>query len=202
MARRRTRRARRARTSVQVALPDVIAATGMPEVQTRRFEHVVATVPNPLGEVTVRGEIRQHQACRRLAHYQTLYRARVIDRSTYAVLEWYAGQLAVAYAGLFRSSLEVSGSGAGSFFSHVPKSEASVRARATVAWALSFVPAELHAVLNGVMLEGETFEALGARLYPGLSDERSRRKVAASFKAAAAALLLGVEQRLGLALAA
>lgn len=202
MARRHTRRARRASTSVAGAMPDVIVATAMPEAQLLRFVHVVDTVPNPYGEVTVRGEIRQHKACRRLAHYQSLYRAKVIDQPTYAVLDWYAGRLAVAYSGLFRSSLAVSGLAGGSVFSHVPATAASLQARVEVAWALSFVPPDLHAVLNAVMLEDATFETLGPRFYPDLSAERSRRKVAERFRAAAAALLVGVGPRLNLTFAA
>lgn len=202
MARRRARRARRASSPVPVALPDVVSATAMPDEQLRRFVHVVEAVPNPYGEITVGGKIRQHKACRRLARYETLYRAKVIDRLTYAVLDWYAGRLALAYAGLFKSSLDGSGSVRGSFCNHLPKFEASVRARADVEWALGFVPPDLHAVLNGVMLDEETFEVLGPRLYPGLSVERSRRKAAACFRAAAAALLLGVGQRINLAEAA
>ena len=175
---------------------------GLPDAQLQRFTHVVALVPNPYGEVTVQGEIRQHKACRRLPHFETLYRSKVIDYPTYAVLDWYSGRLGLAHAGLFKSGLDVSGSGGGSVFSHNPKSVASVEARADVDWALGFVPAGLHAVLDGVMLEGETFEALGPRLYPALSGERARRKAAADFRAAAAALLLGIGHRINQAIAA
>ncbi len=169
---------------------------GMPDAQFQRFVHVVAPVPNPYGEVTVQGEIRQHKACRRVPHFETLYRSRVIDYPTYAALDWYAGRLGLAHSGLFKSCLDVSGSGGGSVFSHGPKSAASVEARSDIDWALRFVPADLHAVLNGVVLDGETFEALGSRLHPALSPSRARHKAAASFRAAAAALTVGIRHRI------
>ena len=175
---------------------------GLPDVQLERFTHVVALVPNPYGEVTVKGDIRQHKACKRVPRFETLYRSKVIDYPTYAALEWYDGRLALAHSGLFKCGLDVSGGGGGNGFGHAMKTVASVEARADVAWALGFVPGHLHAVLDGVMVDGETFEQIGRRLYPSLSEHRAKRVASTMFKEASAALLAGVGRRINYAIAA
>lgn len=158
--------------------------------QARRFSHVAAVVANPLGEVAIKGEVKQHKACRRMAHFETLYASKVFDRSVFAVLEWYADRLALASSGMFKSALAVGGGG-GSAFAHVPATAAATEARSDVDWARAFIPADLRPAFDGVMADGDTFEAIGARIYANVSPERARKKASSAFKIAANHLLLG-----------
>jgi hypothetical protein len=157
----------------------------------------VAQVPNPHGEVVVRGEVRRHKAVRRVPHFETLYRSKVIDRHVFVCLEWYAERLALAQSGMFKCGLDVSGSGGGTAHSHVPTTQAAMEARSDVAWARGFVPDDdLRLVFDGVMELEETFVQIGARVYAGMSSDRGKRKASSAFKLAANHLLKGVGHRL------
>lgn len=161
-----------------------------------RFDHrelEVVEVPNPYGEVTVRGEIRRHQAVRRTPHFEALYRSKVIDRHVFACLEWYADRLGLAHSGLIKCGLDVSGCGGGSAANHISVTEAAMEARSDVDWARSFLPDnDIRKVFDGVMGEGETFERVGALVYPKISLDRAKRKASSAFKIAANYLLKGV----------
>lgn len=167
-----------------------------------RADYEVAAVPNPYGEVEIRGELRRHEAVRRVRRFETLYRSKVIDDTVFACLAWYAARLAVAQGGLFRCGLDVSGAGGGSAFHHIPTTQITMEARADVDWARRFIPAkgELRAVFDGVMgtvdAEGdEDFATIGAAVYPGLCLDRARRRASSTFKIAANYLLMGVGAR-------
>lgn len=155
-----------------------------------KFE--VSKVPNPYGEVMQGDEIRQHKAIRRVPRFETLYRSKVVDRTIFAVLEWYDERLARATGGLFKCALDTAGSGGGTPFTHVPAGVAAVQARDDVDWARGFIPADLLPVFDGVMEDQESFEAIGARVYSSLSLDRAKRKASSAFKLAANYLLLGV----------
>jgi hypothetical protein len=167
-----------------------------------RADYEVAAVPNPYGEVVIRGELRRHKAVRRVPRFETLYRSKVIDDTVFACLAWYAARLAVAQGGLIRCGLDVSGAGGGSAFHHIPTTQAAMEARDDVAWARRFIPAqgELRAVFDGVMgsvdADGDAdFATIGAAVYPGLCLDRARRKASSAFKIAANYLLIGVGAR-------
>lgn len=170
-----------------------------------RLEHglfEVTPVPNPHGEVVVRGEIRPHEAVRRVPRFETLYRSRVIDRVVFTVLEWYAARLALAKSGLYRSALDTTGRGGGSPFAHLPAGAAAISAREDIDWARGFIPADLRAAFDGVMEQEESFAAIAARLYPWLSPDSGQRRVSVEFKLAANYLLKGAGPRvLGAAVA-
>lgn len=166
-------------------------AAGMPREQFDRFEHRAAQVPNPLGEATIKGEIRSHKACRRVPTWQSTFGAKGVDRPVLLALAWYDDRLGLAYSGLFKCGLDMTGSG-GNPFSHVPASVASTEARADIDWARSFIPADLWAIFDSMMVDGETFEQIGRRAYPSLSGERSRKKASSAFRIAANHLLLGI----------
>ncbi|MBV8973174.1 MAG: hypothetical protein JO290_12885 [Sphingomonadaceae bacterium] len=172
-------------------LAPVIQQAGLPPEQLQRFVHAVVTVPNPLGEVTIKGEIRQHKAVRRLPHFETLYNAKVIDRTVFVVLEWYAARLALASAGLTRCTLAASGGGGGGGAT-ITRSEVAVQANADLKWARSFIPHSVINVFDGVMHDDETFESVGHRCYPGLSRDRAKRHASMNFKVAAYRLRLGI----------
>jgi hypothetical protein len=174
-----------------VALHPVIMQADVPEAQRRRFVHEVATVANPYGEMMQDGQIKQHKACRRVPHFETLYRSRVIDKTVFVVLEWYANRLARAEGGLFKCGLDTSGTGGGSAGSHIPTTMAAMEARSDVTWARGFIPWDLLPAFDGVMAMGETFEAIGARVYPHLCLDRGKRRASSAFKIAANHLLLG-----------
>lgn len=160
--------------------------------QLERGSFEVALVENPYGEVFIRGELRRHKAVRRVPHFETLYRSKVIDRTVFACLEWYAGRLALAQSGLIKCGLDVSGSG-GAAFSHSAVSEAAMDARSDVAWARGYVPDnDLRRVFDAVMEQGETFEEAGARVYAHVHPDRAKRKASTAFKLAANHLLAGV----------
>ncbi|WP_066526656.1 hypothetical protein [Erythrobacter sp. CCH5-A1] len=174
-----------------------------------RGSYEVAEVQNPYGEVIIRGEIRRHKAVRRVPRFETLYRSKVIDRTVFACLEWYADRLAMAQSGLIKCGLDVSGSGGGSAFHHIPTTQAAMEARSDVDWARGFIPDnDLRQVFDGVMgsmdAEGDdTFEAIGAAVYPHVCSDRAKRKASSAFKIAANYLLAGIGARVvGLADAA
>jgi hypothetical protein len=175
----------------KTAAHPAIAAVDMPAAQAERFRHEVKAVPNPTGEVTIKGEIRQHKACRRVPIWQSLGGTKGIDKPVMLALEWYDERLGLAYSGLFKCGLDTSGSG-GSHFSHVPASVAAVDARADVDFAHGFIPPDLCIILDRVMVDGETFEQIGARMWPTQSERTQRRKASTSFRLAANYLLLGV----------
>lgn len=174
-----------------------------------RGTYEVAEVQNPYGEVIIRGEIRRHNAVRRVPRFETLYRSKVIDRTVFACLDWYADRLAMAQSGLIKCGLDVSGSGGGSAFHHVPTTQAAMEARSDVDWARGYIPDnDLRRVFDGVMgsLEAEgddTFETIGAQVYPNVCSDRAKRKASSAFKIAANYLLAGIGARVvGLADAA
>jgi hypothetical protein len=174
-----------------------------------RGSYEVAEVQNPYGEVIIRGEIRRHKAVRRVPRFETLYRSKVIDRTVFACLEWYADRLAMAQSGLIKCGLDVSGSGGGSAFHHIPTTQAAMEARSDIDWARGFIPDnDLRQVFDGVMgsmdAEGDdTFEAIGAAVYPHVCSDRAKRKASSAFKIAANYLLAGIGARVvGLAEAA
>ena len=174
-----------------------------------RGSYEVAEVQNPYGEVIIRGEIRRHKAVRRVPRFETLYRSKVIDRTVFACLEWYADRLAMAQSGLIKCGLDVSGSGGGSAFHHIPTTQAAMEARSDVDWARGFIPDnDLRQVFDGVMgsmdAEGDdTFEAIGAAVYSHVCLDRAKRKASSAFKIAANYLLAGIGARVvGLAEAA
>jgi hypothetical protein len=170
----------------------VIAQAALTPEQAARCVYAVAKVANPLGEVTVQGDIRQHKACRRVPMFETLYRSKVIDDAAFIVLGWYADRLGLAMSGLFKSALNVSGSGGGSANSHTPASLAATEARSDIAWARSFIRPGLLPIFDGVMVEEESFAAIGRRLYPNLANGWRERRVSSEYKAAVQMLGEGI----------
>lgn len=166
-----------------------------------RGKYEVAEVQNPYGEVIIRGEMRRHKAVRRIPHFETLYRSKVIDRTVFTCLEWYAERLGLAQSGLIKCGLDVSGSGGGSAFHHIPTTQAAMEARSDVDWARGFIPDnDLRAVFDGVMgsmeAEGDdTFETIGVRVYPSVCSDRAKRRASSAFKIAANYLLAGIGSR-------
>lgn len=153
----------------------------------------VAQVENPYGEVIIRGELRRHKAVRRVPHFETLYRSKVIDRTVFACLEWYTDRLGLAQSGLIKCGLDVSGCGGGSAAHHIPTTEAAMQARSDVDWARGFIPDnDLRQVFDGVMEDGDSFAAIGERVYPSVCADRAKRKASSAFKIAANYLLAGV----------
>jgi hypothetical protein len=175
----------------------IILQADIPAAQRGRAVYEVAEVVNPYGEVMQGGEMRRHKACRKVAHFETLYRSKVFDKTVFVVLEWYDGRLARAESGLFKCGLDTSGGGGGTAQSHIPTTQAAMEARSDVAWARSFIPRDLLPAFDGVMQEGETFEAIGARVYSHLCIDRAKRKASSAFKIAANHLLLGIGHRVG-----
>ena len=167
-----------------------------------RGVYEVASVGNPYGEVMVRGEIRRHKAVRKVPHFETLYRSKVIDRTVFVCLEWYADRFGLAQSGMFKCGLDVSGSGGGSAFTHIPTTQAAMEARSDVDWARGFIPNDLLPVFDGVMEGEDSFTTLGARLYPDHAPAYARTKASSAFKIAANYLLLGIGSRICLATAA
>ncbi len=109
---------RRVRRNDRVAAPvrplhPMIVQADIPAAQQARAVYEVADVANPYGEVMVGGELRRHKAVRRVAHFETLFRARVFDVSVFRVLAWYDHQLARAAGGMYKCGLDVSGGGSG-----------------------------------------------------------------------------------------
>lgn len=156
----------------------------------------VSEVANPYGEVIIRGELRRHKAVRRVPHFETLYRSKVIDRTVFACLEWYADRLALARSGLIKCGLDTSGSGGGSAAHHIPTTEAAMHARSDVDWARGFIPDnDLRAVFDGVMEDGDSFAAIAGRVYPHVCADRAKRKASSAFKIAANYLLAGIGAR-------
>lgn len=203
MGKAKVKKVKAAGAGVQVVrLHPVIAQADIPPAQARRMVYAVAKVPNPLGEVTVQGDIRQHKACRRVPQYETLFRSRVIDEAAFVVLGWYADRLGLAMSGLFKSCLNNGGSGGGSAFSHTPASVASPEARADIDWARSFMRPGLLPVFDGVMVDEESFAAIGRRLCPDLSEDVARRRTSEMFKLAVVMLCDGIGTKIKLAIAA
>lgn len=164
-----------------------------------RGTYEVAKVPNPFGEIIIRGEVRQHKAVRRVAQHELLYRHRVIDRRLFAALDWYANRKALADAGMIKSGLNIGGGG-GSAQHHIPTSEAAMCARSDLEWARQTIaPAHMQAFL-AVMHEGESFIECARRLhanrYVRVSVERARRNLKDQFVKAAAAMADQIAPRL------
>jgi hypothetical protein len=174
-----------------VRLPDVIAQASLTPEQAARFDHVVSKVSNPLGEVTIAGDIRQHKACRRVPQFETLWRAKVIDDAAFIVLGWYWRRLGKGGSGLFKSCLDMTGGRA----VHTPS---GIDARDDIDWARSFVRPGLLPVLDGVMADEESFADVARRLYPALATGWAQRRVSAEFKEAVALLCAGVGNRIRL----
>ncbi len=166
--------------------------------QLERGSFEVASVENPLGEVIIRGELRRHKAVRRVPRFETLYRTKVIDRTVFVCLEWYWQRLGLAQSGLVKCQLDTSGRGGGAISNHVGRGEAAMAARSDVTWARGYIPDnDLRRVFDGVMgsLEeegGDSFEVIGARVYPTISVDRAKRKASSAFKIAANHLLAGI----------
>ena len=175
----------------------LIMQADIPAAQRGRFVHEVAEVANPYGEFVQDGKMKRHKACRRVPHFETLYRSKVIDKAVFVVLEWYDGRLARAEGGMFKCGLDTSGGGGGTAQSHIPTTQAAMEARSDVAWARGFIPYDLLPAFDGVMSAGETFEAIGARVYPSVCLDRGKRKASSAFKIAANHLLLGMGHRVG-----
>tara|TARA_R110000782_G_scaffold167129_9_gene259354 strand:+ start:86222 stop:86854 length:633 start_codon:yes stop_codon:yes gene_type:complete len=165
-----------------------------------RGVYEVALVQNPYGEVVIRGEMRRHKAVRRVPHFETLYRSRVIDAHVFACLEWYADRLALAQSGLFRCGLDVSGGGGGSAASHIPTTQAAMEARSDVEWARGFVAVQLLPAFDAVMVDGISIREAArrgyAQRYVRLSVERARKRIAEDFIEAARAMAAGVAPRI------
>lgn len=168
----------------------------MPVAQQKAFTHEPADVANPYRTVDEIGVSRAHKACRRVPHFETLYRSKVIDKTVFVVLEWYAARLELAQSGLYKSCLDLSGGG-GTAASHVPVSHAAMDALFDVSWAASCVPPDLLPILDAVVGEGLSFAELGRRFYPSLSVDRAKRKASLVFKLAANYLLIGCGRRVG-----
>jgi hypothetical protein len=170
--------------------------------QLGRGRYEVAEIENPYGEVVIRGEMRRHKAVRRVPHFETLYRSKVIDRTIFACLEWYAARLGLAQSGLIRCGLDVSGAGGGSAFHHIPTTQAAMEARSDLEWARGFIPDNdlgmiFDAVMGSLEAEGDaTFDAIGGWVYPQLCADRAKRKASAAFKLAANLLLIGIGGRI------
>lgn len=186
-------RAKRATASNAGSMNPVIKQALGNGARMDRGTFEVVEVANPHGEVIIRGELRRHKAVRRVPHFETLYRSKVIDRTVFVCLEWYAERLALAHSGLIKCGLDVSGSGGGSGFHHIPTTEAAMDARSDLDWARGFIPDnDLRQVFDGVMEDEASFAALGGRVYPGLCDDRAKRKASSAFKVAANYLLAGI----------
>ena len=161
--------------------------------QLHRGTFEVAKVENPYGEVIIRGELRRHKAVRRVPHFETLYRSKVIDRTVFACLEWYAERLSLAQSGMIKCGLDVSGVGGGSAAHHIPTTEVAMHARSDVDWARGFIPDnDLRKVFDGVMDDGDSFAVIGERVYPNVCADRAQRKASSAFKIAANHLLAGI----------
>lgn len=169
----------------------LIVQAEIPAAQRERFDHEVAVVANPYGEVVQAGEFRRHKAVRRVPHFEALYRRKAFDRTVFTALEWYAGQWAQAQAGMFKCGLDTSGVG-GSTSSHIPTSEARMQASSNIEWALSAIPGDARYVFMAVMHDEATFDEAARVLYPSISADAGKRKASAMFKLAANYLLLGV----------
>jgi hypothetical protein len=184
-------KARLLASAAPVRIPDVIAQAALTPEQARRFDHTVAKVSNPLGEVTIAGDIRQHKACRRVPQFETLWRAKVIDDAAFIVLGWYWRRLGKGGSGLFKSCLDMTGGRA----VHTPS---GIDARDDIEWARGFVRPGLLPAFDGVMADEETFADVARRLYPALATGWAQRRVSAEFKEAVALLCAGVGHRIRL----
>lgn len=180
--------------------PLIVQAAGN-GAQLTRGEYEVASVPNPYGEVVVRDELVRHKAVRRVPHFETLYRSKVIDRQMFACLEWYSDRAELAGSGLIRCGLDVSGSGGGgSAHAHIPTGEAALWARRDVDWARGLIPRDCLAAFDNVMTEGVSFIESARRIcadrYVRTSVERQRRVAREQFVKATQALVIGVLPRI------
>lgn len=156
----------------------------------------VVGVANPYGEVIIRGEVRRHKAVRRVPHFETLFRSKLIDQSSFDALAWYADRLSLSQSGLIKCGLDVSGSGGGSAFHHVPTTQAALEARSDVRWARGFLKGtDVIRVFDGVMDDGATFEVIGAEVFPNVCLDRAKRKASAAFKLGVQQLLSGIGPR-------
>lgn len=159
--------------------------------QRSRAAYEVALVPNPYGEVIVNNEPVRHKAVRRVPHFETLYRSKVIDRVLFACLEWYADRAELANSGLIKCGLDVSGGG-GAATSHVPINEAAAGARSDLDWARRHIPRDCLQAFDSVMVDGVSFIESARRIcanrYVRTSVERQRRVARAQFVKAAEAL--------------
>lgn len=196
------RRAKRARQPGAIAVPvhPLVAQALANGAQLDRGKFEVAKVENPYGEVLIRGEMRRHNAVRRVPHFEALYRSKVIDRNVFVCLEWYAERLAVLDGGMFKSALDDSGGSGGNAASHIPTNEARMMALSDLEWARGFIPqgdAGLvqRRVFDRVMNCEETFEQVAPHVFPQLCLDRGKRKASSAFKIAANYLLLGIGPR-------
>jgi hypothetical protein len=192
----KTGRKRNSKVKVAQVHPLIVQAD-IPLAQRNRAIYEVAEVANPYGEVMQSGEMRRHKACRKVAHFETLYRSKVFDKTVFVCLEWYDQRLARAEGGLFKCGLDTGGGGTAQ--SHIPTTQAAMEARSDVAWARGFIPNDLLPAFDGVMAQGETFEAIGARVYSHLCIDRAQRRASSAFKIAANHLLLGCGHLVGVA---
>lgn len=198
-AKRKNNKKRGAAGSSMGNVHPLIAQAAGNGAQLDRGGYEVVPVPNPYGEVVIRDELVRHKAVRRVPHFETLYRSKVIDRQQFACLEWYAERAELAQSGLIKSALDVSGAG-GSVHSHSPSNEVAVWAQKDVDWARSLIPADCLAAFDSVMLDGVSFIESARRIvsqgYSRTSVERQRKIAREQFGRAAAALTCGVLPRI------
>lgn len=193
----KTKRARVGRIAAPKAtVHPLIVQAASNGAQLHRGAYEVAPVPNPYGEVKTRdGDVARHKAVRRVPHFETLYRSKVIDRPVFACLEWYADRAELAQSGLIKCGLDVSGGG-GAATSHVPINEMAAWARRDVDWARGLIPRDCLSAFDSVMVDGVSFiesaRRIVAQRYVRTSVERQRRVARQQFVKAAMALAEGV----------
>lgn len=182
--RRRLTRPKQAERQAKPRIDEVVLQADLPTSQRERFAYEPTMRPNPLGEVTIKGEIRRHKVCRRIPQYELLFRAKVFDKTVFAALEWFDDKLAMAEKGMTKCALNVTGGGGpgGTTFD-----EAAAWARSDVDWARKHIGDTLP-VFDAVMLQGESFTAIGLARWPRLSPDWSKRRAARDFKTAATKL--------------
>lgn len=198
-AKRKNNRKRAAAGPIMGNVHPMIAQAAGNGAQLDRGGYEVVPVPNPYGEVVIRDELVRHKAVRRVPHFETLYRTKVIDRQGFACLEWYAERAELAQSGLIKSALDVSGCG-GSVHSHSPSNEVAVWAQKDVDWARRLIPADCLAAFDSVMLDGVSFIESARRIvaqgYSKTSVERQRKVTRELFVKATIALTRGVLPRI------
>lgn len=181
----RIRRAAKSKTgTAKPRVDEVVLLADLPAAQRERFAYEPTMRPNPLGEVTIKGEIRRHKVCRRIPQYELLFRAKVFDKQVFTALEWFDDRLALAEKGMTKCALNVTGGGGGG---RVSFDEAAAAARSDVDWARREMGTALP-VFDAVMIEGLTFAAIGVARWPRLQPDWARRRAANDFKAAAVLL--------------
>ncbi len=184
----RRKNARPAAGASMAGVHPVIVQADIPAAQRARRTFEVVKVPNPFGEVTQDGEIRQHSAVKVRKGWRALKASTGVCNDTYRVLEWLEDQMEMAEGGMVRCALDFSGGG-GCPSTHVPCSMRATDARSEVDWALGFVSALERRVITLMMGTGLTFAAAGGAIWPQLNADVSARKASTVLKLAAVRLL-------------